>query len=62
MNTNNLFRLNTLLLRLHVQKVSNRNITHLRSGWDWEVAKGPTRSSSQAATQYLSMFCAHKIL
>jgi len=54
MNTDNLFRLNTLLLRLHVQKVSNRNITHIRNGWYWEAAKGHPRSSSQAASQYLS--------
>jgi len=34
MNTDNLFRLNPLLLRLHGQKVSNRNITNIKSGWD----------------------------
>jgi len=44
----NLFRLNTLLLRLHVQNVSINNITQIRSDWDWEAAKGPLRSSSQA--------------
>jgi len=53
MNTDNLFRHNTLLLRLHVQNVSTRNIIHIRSGWNWEAAKGPPRSSSQAAIQYL---------
>jgi len=53
-DTNNLFRLNPLLLRLHVQKFSTKNITHIRNDWDWEAAKGPPRSSSQAATQYLS--------
>jgi len=39
MNIDNLFRLNTLLLRLHVQKVSIRNITRLRSGWDGKLRR-----------------------
>jgi len=39
MNTDNLFRLNTLLLQLHVQKVSARNIIHIRSGWDGKLRR-----------------------
>jgi len=45
MNTDNLFRFNPLLLRLHVQKISTRNITNIRNGWDWEAAKRPPRPS-----------------
>jgi len=55
-DTDNLFCLNTLLLRLHVQNVSTKNITHIRSDWDWEAAKGPPRLSSQAATQYILQY------
>jgi len=45
-DTDSLFRLETLLLRLDVRKVSTKSI---KSSLEWEAAKGPTRSSNQAA-------------
>jgi len=37
-----------------VQNVTTNNITQIRSDWDWKAAKGPPRSSSQAATHWVS--------
>jgi len=60
MNTDNLFCLNTLLLRLHVQNVSTKNITHIRIGWDEKLRRDLLGHRVKQPSNIFYMFCAKK--